>query len=197
MTEPTLLSCVETPVERRTFLKSGLTLSAAAFLSVGSVTPALALPSGGEYRISLKNAHTDETFVGTYRVGNKYLPQAFERINYVLRDFRANEVFPIDPRAIDIIAMVHKMSGAKVPYSVLSGYRNPKTNAMLREGGGSRTGVAKHSLHMSGQAIDVRMENFSTARLRDLAKQLHAGGVGYYPRSGFVHMDSGTVRAWG
>ena len=194
MTELDLLSSTDTPVERRTFLKSGLTLSAAALLSVGMTTPALALPSGGEYRVSLKNAHTNETFIGTYRVGNKYLPQAFERINYVLRDFRENEVFPIDPRAIDIIAIVHKMTGAKVPYSVLSGYRNPKTNAMLREGSGK---VAKRSLHMSGQAVDVRLEGFSTARVRDLAKKVQAGGVGYYPRSGFVHMDSGEFRSWG
>lgn len=197
MTELDLLTSVETPVERRTFLKSGLTLSAAAVLSVGAATPALALPSGGEYRIALRNAHTNESFVGTYRVGNKYLPQAFERINYVLRDFRVNEVFPIDPRVIDIIAIVHKMTGSREPYSVLSGYRTPKTNAMLREGGGKRSGVAKQSLHMSGQAIDVRMTNTNISRIRDLAKKLHAGGVGYYPRSGFVHMDSGDFRTWG
>ena len=106
----------------------------AAALSVGSVTPAFALPAGGEYRVHFKNCHTGETFNGTYRVGNKYLPQAFERINYVLRDFRANEVFPIDPRVIDIVAIVHKMIGKNEPYSVLSGYRNPQTNSMLREG---------------------------------------------------------------
>lgn len=188
-----LLPSVDTLVERRTFLKTGLTLSAAAVLSVGSVTPALALPTGGEYRVSFKNAHTGETFSGTYRVGNKYLPGAFERINYVLRDFRANEIFPIDPRAIDIVAIVHKMTGSTDPYSVLSGYRNPKTNSMLREGS---KGVAKHSLHMSGQAIDVRMDNVACTRIRDLAKKLKAGGVGYYPRSGFVHMDSGTFRTW-
>lgn len=194
MTKFDLMTSVETPVERRTFLKSGLTLSAAAALSIGSVTPALALPSGGEYRISLQNAHTNETFSGTYRVGNKYLPQAFERINYVMRDFRVNEIFPIDPRTIDIIAIVHRMTGSKAPYSVLSGYRCAKTNSMLREGS---KGVAKHSLHMVGQAIDVRMSNVSITRIRDLAKKLQAGGVGYYPRSGFVHMDSGDFRTWG
>ena len=194
MTDFSLLASVETPVERRTFLKSGLTLSMAAALSVGGVTPALALPAGGEYRVHFKNCHTGETFNGTYRVGNKYLPQAFERINYVLRDFRANEVFPIDPRAIDIVAIVHKMVGKNEPYTVLSGYRNPQTNAMLREGS---SGVAKRSLHMSGQAIDVRMEDVSVSRIRDLAKKLRAGGVGYYPRSGFVHMDSGEFRTWG
>lgn len=189
-----LLSSVENPVARRTFLKTGLTLSMAAAMSVGSVSPALALPTGGEYRVNFKNSHTGEIFNGTYRVGNKYLPQAFERINYVLRDFRANEVFPIDPRAIDIVAIVHKMIGKNEPYSILSGYRNPQTNAMLREGS---SGVAKHSLHMSGQAIDVRMEDVSPARIRDLAHKLKAGGVGYYPRSGFVHMDSGVYRTWG
>lgn len=193
MTDLSLLSSIEALMERRTFLKSGLTLSMSALLSVGSVTPALALPSGGEYRVSFKSAHTGEVFSGTYRVGNKYLPQAFERINYVLRDFRANEVFPIDPRVVDIVAIVHKMTGARDPYSVLSGYRNPKTNASLRSGS---DGVAKRSLHMSGQAIDVRLDNINPTRIRDLATKLKAGGVGYYSRSGFVHMDSGVFRTW-
>ena len=193
MTDTSLLSPVEALLERRTFLKSGLTLSMAAAISVGSVTPALALPSGGEYRASFKNAHTNETFVGVYRVGNKYLPEAFERINYVLRDFRANEVFPIDPRVIDIVSIVHRMSGNKEPYSILSGYRTPKTNSMLR---GESGGVAKRSLHMSGQALDVQLSNMSPARIRDLAIKVKAGGVGYYPRSGFVHMDSGEFRTW-
>ena len=194
MTDLDMTFSADASVERRVFLKSGLTLSMVALASISSVTPALALPAGGEYRVSLKNSHTNEVFNGTYRVGNKYLPQAFERINYVLRDFRANEVFPIDPRAIDIIAIVHKMIGKSQPYSVLSGYRNPKTNAMLRSHG---DGVAKRSLHMSGQAIDVRMEDVPASRIRDLATKLKAGGVGYYPRSGFVHMDSGTFRTWG
>jgi uncharacterized protein YcbK (DUF882 family) len=194
MTNLDMTFSADASVERRTFLRTGLTLSMSALLSVGAIKPALALPTGGEYRVHLKNSHTNEIFSGTYRVGNKYLPQAFERINYVLRDFRANEVFPIDPRAIDIIAIVHKMTGKSDPYSVLSGYRNAKTNAMLRSHG---DGVAKHSLHMSGQAIDVRMEDVSPARIRDLATKLKAGGVGYYPRSGFVHMDSGSFRTWG
>lgn len=193
MSEQSLLSPVETLLERRSFLKSGLTLSMSALISVSSVKPALALPSGGEYRASFKNSHTEETFIGTYRVGNKYLPEAFERINYVLRDFRANEVFPIDPRVIDILAIVHRMTGAHESYSVLSGYRSPQTNKMLRSNG---EGVARRSLHMSGQAVDVRMSNTTPARLRELAIKLKAGGVGYYPRSGFVHMDSGEFRTW-
>lgn len=188
------ISVVEQTMERRGFLKAGLTLSVAAALSTTCVKPALALAGEGTSSVSFHNEHTGEHFSGVYRVGNKYLPEAFERINYVLRDFRQNEIFPIDPRVIDIVATVHRASGSSTPYSLLSGYRSPKTNAMLRHESG---GVAKKSLHMHGQAIDVRMGNMSTARLRDLAKQLHAGGVGYYSRSNFVHMDSGDFRTWG
>jgi uncharacterized protein YcbK (DUF882 family) len=188
------IGIVEQTMERRGFLKAGLTLSAAAALSATCAKPALALPQGGTYSVAFRNEHTNESFSGVYRVGNKYLPDAFEKINYVLRDFRQNEIFPIDPRAIDIVAIVRKASGSDAPYSVLSGYRSPKTNAMLRSESG---GVAKHSLHMAGQAIDVRMNNISIDRIRQLATKLHAGGVGYYPRSNFVHMDSGAYRTWG
>ncbi len=185
---------VEQTMERRGFLKAGLTLSAVGFLSATCAKPALALPEGGAYSVAFRNEHTNETFSGVYRVGNRYLPEAFERINYVLRDFRQNEVFPIDPRVVDIVSIVHRATGSTQPYSVLSGYRSPKTNAMLRHESG---GVAKHSLHMAGQAIDVRMPNVKTSRIHDLATKLHAGGVGYYSRSNFVHMDSGAYRTWG
>jgi uncharacterized protein YcbK (DUF882 family) len=183
----------ESLTSRRTFLKTGLTLSLSALVSVGSVKPALALPSGGTYSVDLRNEHTGETFSGVYRVGDKYLPQAFERINYVLRDFRTNEVFPIDPRTIDIISIVHRATGSPVPYSVISGYRSPKTNKMLRS---NSEGVAKRSLHMSGQAVDVRLSDINPKYIRDLAVRLRAGGVGYYAKSGFVHMDSGDFRTW-
>jgi uncharacterized protein YcbK (DUF882 family) len=185
---------VETTMERRGFLKAGLTLSATAFLSAGLVKPALAWGEGSAYRVSFRNQHTGEHYAGVYRVGNKYLPEAFERINYVLRDFRQNEIFPIDPRAIDIVAIVHGATGSQNPYTLLSGYRSPKTNKVLRSNG---EGVAKNSLHLSGQAIDVRLEGVNPSKLKDYASRLHAGGVGFYPRSGFVHMDSGAVRHWG
>ena len=178
---------------RRSFLKGGMTLSASALLSVTAVSPALALPGKGAYSISFRNEHTGESFSGVYRVGNKYLPEAFERINYVLRDFRTDEVFPIDPRAVDIVAVVRRALGTKRGYDVLSGYRSPRTNSHLRSAG---EGVAKRSLHMSGQAIDLRMEDVEPRHLRDLAVKLAAGGVGYYPRSGFVHLDSGAFRTW-
>lgn len=186
-------SLVSKTMERRGFLQATMTLSAAAFLSTSLVTPALAANNAGVYRASFRNAHTGETFDGVYRVGNKYLPEAFERINYVLRDFRENEVFPIDPRVVDIVSIVHKSLGQREPYSVISGYRSPRTNANLRS---HERGVARRSLHMSGQAIDVRLPSVGARGIREAALRLHAGGVGYYPRSDFVHMDSGTFRTW-
>lgn len=181
-------------VGRRGFIKGGI-LAMTAFISSSLIAPdaVFAMNSDGAYTTTLKNAHTGDQFSGVYRVGNRYLPEAFERINFVLRDIRADEVFPIDPRAIDIITAVHKYSGSREPYSIISGYRSPKTNAMLRS---ESKGVAKHSLHMSGQAIDVRLANIESKNIREIAVKLKAGGVGYYPRQGFVHMDSGAFRTW-
>lgn len=185
-------SGLQAELNRRSFLKGGMTLSLSALVSV-SAKPALAMPSGGAYSISFQNSHTGETFSGVYRVGDKYLPEAFERINYVMRDFRENEVFPMDPRAIDIIAAVHKYTGTEKPYSVISGYRSPHTNATLRS---ESNGVARKSLHMTGQAIDVRLSDINPRHIREIAMDLKAGGVGYYPRQGFVHLDSGAFRTW-
>lgn len=181
-------------LQRRDVLKAGLTLSAVVGLGVSSVTPAFALPQPGSYKIALKNLHTGESFQGVYREGGRYLPDAFEKISMVLRDFRANEVHPIDPRAIDILAVVHRMTGSREAYGVISGYRSPRTNSYLRQTGGG--GVAKNSLHMVGRAVDVRLDGFNTKGLQQLAMKLRAGGVGYYRKSNFVHMDSGDVRSW-
>lgn len=184
---------------RRSFISFGSKAALGTMLVPAVASPVMAAVfsngkvSRGARRVSFRNQHTGEIFSGVYRVGDKYLPDAFDRINVVLRDFRSDEVFPIDPRVIDIIHTVHEMTGSSEPYEVLSGYRCPKTNAMLREASG---GVAKNSLHMTGQAIDLRMPGFSTARIRDLARTLKAGGVGYYAKSDFVHMDSGDIRHW-
>lgn len=188
-----LLSECEALLSRRSVLKGGLTLSMSALISVSNFKPAMALPGNGMYNVSFSNQRSGETFSGVYRVGDKYLPEAFERINYVMRDVRADEIFPMDPRVIDIIALVHKHLDTSEPYTVLSGYRSPHTNAALRS---ASEGVAKRSLHMSGQAIDVRLGEISAHKVREAAVKLGAGGIGYYPRSGFVHMDSGTFRTW-
>lgn len=184
---------------RRDLLKAGLIGVAAGIVTVGVSGPVLAAgrmaSGGGAQRVSFRNAHTGDSFDGVYKVGGKYLPDAFDRINYVLRDFRTGEDYPIDPRCIDIISMVQQRTQRKDPLEVLSGYRSPRTNNMLRSASSS-SGVARNSLHMTGQAIDFRMPGFSTARLRDISIDLRAGGVGYYARSNFVHVDTGKVRHW-
>lgn len=171
----------------------GLALTA---MSAGIADAASLLSPGkdsGAQKISFRNQHTGESFSGAYKVGGRYLPDAFEQINEVLRDFRTGEVFPIDPRIVDILYMVREKANTKSPYEVLSGYRSPKTNAYLARHG---TGVARNSLHMTGQAIDVRLPGTSTRKLSDLAYGLRSGGVGYYAKSNFVHMDTGQVRRW-
>lgn len=149
--------------------------------------------SNGTWKVAFRHAHTGESFSGVYRVGDKYLPEAFERINYVLRDFRTKEVFPMDPHIIDILSLVHNKLDANEPYSILSAYRSPKTNAML---GRNTRGVASNSFHMYGQATDIRIPGYNAKKIRNVAQSLKAGGVGYYPRSGFVHVDTGAVRSW-
>lgn len=188
---------VNQSLSRRDLLGKGLLgLAAASMPLIGTNAASAArlmVPDEGSFNISFVNIHTGESFSGTYRVGQKYLPDAFERINAVLRDFRTNEEFPIDPRVIDIIHAVRQKTGTEKPLEILSGYRSPKTNAMLAKGS---SGVAKNSLHMTGQAIDFRMPGFATRKLRDIAIDLRAGGVGYYRRSNFVHVDTGRVRQW-
>src|SRR5688572_25493100 len=138
------LHAIAPGLNRRDILKAGLTgflgLVPMALLSAPvQAAGRMALPKGGAFNVSFSNRHTGESFSGTYRVGNKYLPGAFDRINVVLRDFRSNEVFPIDPRLMDILYMVQRRTGTQQPFEVLSGYRSPQTNAMLQR---TTTGVA-------------------------------------------------------
>jgi len=178
-------------MDRRDLLKYGL------LGILGSVTPLLPgrdamAATGGQWKLDLHHSHTGEAFDGVYRVGDRYLPEAFERLNYMMRDFRTGEIFPMDPRVLDLISMVQAKTGNR-KLEVLSGYRSPKTNAMLRRVG---TGVAKNSYHMYGQAIDIRAWGYSSSRLRNLARSFRVGGVGYYPKSNFVHVDTGKIRSW-
>ena len=180
-------------IDRRGVLKAGVMGAAAMAIPMIGAGEAHARTGNGSWRVSFKQAHTGETFSGTYRVGNRYLPEAFERLNYVLRDFRTGEVFPMDPRVVDILSMIQSRSKSSEPFQILSAYRSPKTNTNLRN---ASNGVAKNSFHMYGQALDIRNPNVSTKRVRNIAQGLKAGGVGYYPRSSFIHIDTGTVRSW-
>lgn len=122
-----------------------------------------------------------------------YDPTTLARVNHFLRDFRTDEVHAIDPGVLDTLFAVRSRVGRDDPFHVISGYRSPETNAYLRR---HSSGVAKHSLHMEGRAIDVRLPGIPTAKLRDIALTMQRGGVGYYPASDFVHLDTGRVRFW-
>ena len=180
-------------MDRRDFLRVGMAglvgVTAPTLLTAGEAYAA----NGGQWRVSFEQAHTHERFSGVYRVGDRYLPEAFAKINRALRDHRTGEMFPMDPHVIDIMSMVQRKTGRGNKLHVLSGYRSPKTNNMLR---GKTRGVAKNSFHMYGQALDLRMDNVSAGRVRSAARSLKAGGVGYYPRRNFTHVDTGDVRTW-
>jgi uncharacterized protein YcbK (DUF882 family) len=139
------------------------------------------------------NTHTAETLTATYFNGADYDPASLRKIDYLLRDFRTGEVHPIDPALLDLLHAVQGIAGHDGAFEVISGYRSPATNAMLRQHSG---GVAEHSQHLLGKAIDVRLQGLPTAELHRIGLSLARGGVGYYPASDFVHLDTGPVRAW-
>lgn len=175
---------------RRDVLKGLLTAGVLTTIPGTAMAGRLDLP---HYKIHLHNAHTEETYKGVYRIGNRYLPDAFEKINHFMRDFRTGDLHSMDPRVIDILASLQVRSGQRKPIEIISGYRSPQTNAMLRR---ASTGVAKNSYHMKGRAVDLRIPGYSTAKIRKIALDLSVGGVGYYPGSDFVHVDTGDVRSW-
>jgi uncharacterized protein YcbK (DUF882 family) len=146
------------------------------------------------YRLNLYNTHTDENIDVVYRRGDEYDPEAIEQLDYFLRDTRTGAVAHFDPRLFDLLndltASVGRPNGQ---IDVVCGYRTPQTNRALRRR--SRR-VAKHSLHMQAMAIDIRLPGVGTKELRDAALELQRGGVGYYRRKAFVHVDVGPVRKW-
>lgn len=136
---------------------------------------------------------TAERLTIEYCTADAYVPEALAAVDHLLRDFRTGEVHPIDPALLDLLHRLGGATGARRPFDVISGYRSPATNQMLRE---RSTGVASGSLHMQGRAIDIRPADVPLERLRDAALGLRLGGVGYYPASDFVHVDTGRVCAW-
>ncbi len=153
--------------------------------------------AGGETRtLSLYHVHTQESLTITYKVDGRYIPSALEKINYLLRDWRRNEVIRIDPKTIDLMWELHADLGSTAPVHIICGYRSPTTNAFLKRIGRN---VARKSQHMVGKAIDLYFPDIPISKLRNSALVRQVGGVGYYPSSGtsgFVHIDSGKVRMW-
>ena len=143
--------------------------------------------------LKLHNIHTQEKLEAVYFEKGEYVPDAVEALDKVLRDFRTGDVHPMNPRLFDTLADLAKKTDTKAHFQVISGYRSPKTNAMLNERSAQ---VAKRSLHMDGKAIDIYLEDVALDRVRAAALDLGRGGVGYYPSSNFVHLDVGPVRRW-
>ena len=143
--------------------------------------------------ISMYHVHTHESITITYWKDGRFIPSALKKLNWFLRDWRRNKAIRIDPKVIDLIYKMHEDLGSKKPVQIVCGYRSSATNAMLRRIGRH---VARRSRHITGQAIDFRFPDVSVARARNLALAYGLGGVGYYGRSGFVHVDSGSVRHW-
>ncbi len=143
--------------------------------------------------LSFVHTHTGEALSLAYAQGGAYMRAALDRIDLFLRDFRTGEVAPIDPHLLDQLHALATITGSRTPFEVISGYRSPATNASLRA---KSNGVAEHSLHVEGRAIDIRLADVPLAGLRDAAMSLQAGGVGFYPRPRFVHVDTGRVRHW-
>lgn len=149
--------------------------------------------AGDIRRIRFYSGRTGESIDTIYWIEGEYIPDAMKEISHFMRDWRSNAVKSIDPRAIDIMAATHSLLNADNPYVMLSGYRSPQTNALLR----SRSrNVARNSLHMQGQAADLRLQGRSVKQISAAAASCSAGGVGRYYRSNFVHMDCGDVRTW-
>ncbi len=143
--------------------------------------------------LTFYHTHTGERLRVTYAANGRYLPSALDEIDHFLRDFRTGDVHRIDPQLLDILHELRRRAGGRGTYEIISAYRSPKTNEMLRS---RSNGVATRSLHMQGKAIDVRLVDAPLERLRKEALSMQAGGVGFYPASAFIHVDTGRVRQW-
>jgi uncharacterized protein YcbK (DUF882 family) len=175
-------------MQRRTFVLGGL----ASLAALPRLLQAKA--DLGPRHLSLYHTHTSESLDLSYRKDGQLDPKVRTRIERFLRDFRTDEVARIDPRLLDILfELKHRAGRPDGVFEIISAYRSPQTNAMLRK---ASKGVARKSLHLQGKALDLRLRGSPTSALRDHAIAMRCGGVGYYRRSDFVHLDTGRVRCW-
>lgn len=177
-------------MQRRRFL-----LSLAASIGTSLLLESRSFAAGftDSKELSFLHTHTGERLNVAFFDGGKFVPDALEAVNHFLRDFRNDQVHPIDPELLATLYDLRRATDSTGEYQVISGYRSIETNEGLRK---NSRGVAKHSLHLEGKAIDVRLDGVDLARLRDAALSMERGGVGYYRKSDFVHIDTGRVRSW-
>ena len=184
---------------------NGSLISRRKLLGIFAATTVIAAPTyanafgilrgaGDIRRLRMYSGRTGESLDAIYGIEGEYIPQVLKEINYFMRDWRNDKAVKMDPHNFDIMAAAHRLTDADEAYMLLSGYRSPETNAMLRE---NSRGVARNSLHLRGQAADLRLASRSMKELAKAAEACGAGGVGRYSRSNFVHMDCGSVRHWG
>lgn len=176
-------------VTRRTLL----TAMAGAGASLAFANPLMAMGSPASRSVAFSHLHTGEKLSVTYWEKGLIIPDALKEINQVLRDHRTNDIADMDTELLIQLTDLHAAVGGNQPFEVISAYRSPKTNAMLAAKSG---GVAKKSKHMLGKAIDIRLPGIELSNLRKAALAMKRGGVGYYPSSNFVHVDTGRVRQW-
>ncbi len=168
----------------------------ASVLAASMAVPIITRPAHASVqarRLSFYHTHTGEKLAIDYHDGYAYIPDSLGEINQYLSDFRTGESHPIDPKLLDILHHLKKATDSNAVFEVISGYRSPKTNAKLRN---KSNGVAKRSLHMQGKAIDIRLTGCDTQELHKACRSLAKGGVGYYQKSDFIHVDTGRVRYW-
>lgn len=183
-------------IARRRFLRSALLLAPLAAVpgAWSGLARAAVLPASTEpRRLAFYHTHTSETLDIVYSENGTYVPGALAEIHHLFRDFRTGDVHSIDPTLLDLLHDVRQATGSHRRFEIISAYRSPVTNKMLA---GRSNGVADHSLHLKGQAIDVRLPGTRTKDLQRAALQRAGGGVGYYADSDFVHLDTGRVRRW-
>jgi uncharacterized protein YcbK (DUF882 family) len=183
----------------------GMGAAAGACFSAAQVGTAYAVPLpaqkpewleprlGDNRTISFEHQWTGEKLSVPYYERGHVLIDALAEVDHILRDHRNGKIHATDPALLDTLVMMRRRLGTDAPIQVVCGYRSPETNAMLAE---QNEGVAKHSFHMEGMAIDIRLPNRDVSAMRAVALDLQRGGVGYYPRSNFLHVDSGPVRSW-
>jgi uncharacterized protein YcbK (DUF882 family) len=187
-----------------TFKKNGVDLSRRHILKIGAVgllaglCPSMSFAKMPFWRLPVKslslfNTHTEESLETVYWIEGRYLDEPLAEIDYIMRDHRTGEIKSIDPRLLDLLDSIKRRLGVKQPFHIISGYRSPETNALLRK---IDKGVACKSLHIKGKAVDIRLPNTELSSLRKVTMGLRRGGVGYYPKSDFVHVDLGRLRYW-
>ncbi len=176
--------------QRRSFLKSSVVIASA--MGVPALARA-AVAAPNERTLRLYNTHTGETLKSVFWAEGQFVPDALKDINHLLRDHRNNKIAPMDPQLLVLLERVSAKFGNDNLVHIISGYRSPESNQLLAE---RSNGVARHSMHLEGKAIDVRMPGRALASVHKAALSARAGGVGYYPDSQFVHLDTGRLRNW-